>query len=825
MITSNIALSGVDSTTTTLLTDNFTTAPTGTLTGTAAYDSTNKYVVLQQNNQTFSNGSLTYTIPILVTYGTLQCDLLYSLFPNDEGISVNLGGYIALFSGYFNYTRLYSPDGTFTETPASLPRDIFATIKMKVVYDTIQLFVNNVLVSTKSNDTGKIPPSTNVELLVFGQSGGFASQKVIDNISLVQNSNATEVIKFAPYNGKVTSQVLCQDDGLYDSSLIFASSTGPTGTLQGQMKIAPTGVYLANNKLVASQEYVNTQISATPLSNYTLLSTYNTRQTEINNRFTPIKTRQSQLKALSNLDTIDLATSVVTSIPPVNKVNTSTLQPLITSGNAASVITTLGLPSTSTSGIVEWANVTSKPVFDSLSLKNTVDLSTSEAIGNLPWNRISGTPTYVLQSVYDTRINQLGSLSNKSVIDLASSDVRGILPITKVNVSSLQTNTNFTGNLNVSSSIFGGNTPILSLAGGGGSGNSCGINISPWAGRPQGLSCKILAVDDNIGGAKLSFQASSGAASLTEFLSGNSSSVILPLTTDSTSITTGALQIKGGVSITKDVFLGGGTPNIPNAGFSQITLGNMYICCTPLHTNGDLHFFDTITNHRYIGWYGATHTLSLGPIGGVGMVQSHDMIDVGFNAVTPSYIRSNSTDNVLCIKNRNANGYSAINFLNTTESVYSTIGIGCTGTASPYKDGSYIYSPTGLYLDAPDGGKLTRPVVTNMWDNASTGQNATIPLAFSKTFTTTRTTQTYNGCFQVYSNADNTGVTLSCRIDGNVVKTLYFFFNHTGVILRLPFDFFTTGLALGSHTFTLTWTGSPLSFDANCRIDLQMLEY
>ncbi|KAI9103130.1 hypothetical protein DFS34DRAFT_353351 [Phlyctochytrium arcticum] len=54
-ITSILSLSGVDSTLTSLLTDNFTSAPTGTLAGTAAYDATNKWVNLQVAGQTHSN--------------------------------------------------------------------------------------------------------------------------------------------------------------------------------------------------------------------------------------------------------------------------------------------------------------------------------------------------------------------------------------------------------------------------------------------------------------------------------------------------------------------------------------------------------------------------------------------------------------------------------------------------------------------------------------------------------------------------------------------------------------------------------------------------
>ncbi|KAI9093137.1 hypothetical protein DFS34DRAFT_652721 [Phlyctochytrium arcticum] len=380
-------------------------------------------------------------------------------------------------------------------------------------------------------------------------------------------------------------------------SLTFSSSTGSSGTLQEQLKIASSGVVLSNtadltsgitgglivkggvaiakklyvgsdifsnNLKIATESFVNTQIAAIPLSNYTLLSTYNARQTVIDNKFTPIETRLLQLKALSNKDTIDLSSADVTGILPIAKVDTNTLQPIVTSANAASIRATLGLSSTASSGIVDWSKITNIPPFGLLSVKNAVDLSTSETIGNLDFTRIANVPSYVSQSVYYDRVNQLGTLANKSVIDLSTNDVANILPAIKVDLSSRQpldttlsalstASPSISKSLTLTNSISGSNSHNLTLLGAGGSLNSVSIQMSPWSGRPGGISTKIAAIDDNVGGARLSLQAASGGDStpLTEFLSGTSSSVIIPITTDSTSSTSGALQVRGGASIAK----------------------------------------------------------------------------------------------------------------------------------------------------------------------------------------------------------------------------------------------------------------------------------
>ncbi|KAI9092389.1 hypothetical protein DFS34DRAFT_633260 [Phlyctochytrium arcticum] len=216
---------------------------------------------------------------------------------------------------------------------------------------------------------------------------------------------------------------------------------------------------------------------------------------------------------------------------------------------------------------------------------------------------------------------------------------------------------------------------------------------------------------------------------------------------------------------TGDVTINGSYLKIPNTGFSQINLGNMYINCSPAHERGDLHLYDTITNHRFIGWYSNSLTLSLRPIGGAGKLYSDALIDVGFNSVAPSIIQSNNTGSVLKVKNRHASGYSEVRFFNNNETSNAAIGIGNTSTAAPHKDTLYLQCANGLYLDSPDGGKITRPVVSNIWDNASTGQNATIANAFSKVFTTTRTLQVYNGSLAIYCNQLSANITFSCRID------------------------------------------------------------
>ncbi|KAI9096478.1 hypothetical protein DFS34DRAFT_622908 [Phlyctochytrium arcticum] len=204
---------------------------------------------------------------------------------------------------------------------------------------------------------------------------------------------------------------------------------------------------------------------------------------------------------LSLKNSVDLSTDVV-NVLPIDKIDATSLQPLISSTNAASIRSTLGLSSTATSGMLDWGNVTGKPSF--------------------------------------------GALSSKSSIDLSSTgDVSGILPISKVNVSTLQpldaTLTSLSSaspsipkSLKLTNSTQGSNLPTLTLLGDSGNLNSVSIQMAPWAARPGGISTKIAAIDDNAGGARLALYAASGSdnAPLTEFLSGASSGVTIskPLT-------------------------------------------------------------------------------------------------------------------------------------------------------------------------------------------------------------------------------------------------------------------------------------------------------
>ncbi|KAI9103129.1 hypothetical protein DFS34DRAFT_353601 [Phlyctochytrium arcticum] len=267
-----------------------------------------------------------------------------------------------------------------------------------------------------------------------------------------------------------------------------------------------------------------------------------------------------------------------------------------------------------------------------------------------------------------------------------------------------------------------------------------------------------------------------------------------PLHANLTSLS-GATPTLPSLTTTGDITINGTYLKIPNTGFSQINLGNMYINCTPVHERGDLHFFDTPTNHRFIGWYSNSLTLSLGPMGGAGLIHSQSQVDFGFNSVTQNVIQANLVGNTLKVKNRHASGYSTIQFENNNATVSGYIGVGNTSTAAPYQNMMYIKADSGLYLD---------------------GQGQTgIPSGFSKTFTTTRTTQTYMGSIALYANSDNYGIDVSLRVDGNVVKTMYLFWRYAGQILRFPLSFITTGLSIGAHTFTLTWTGSNLGFDVS----------
>ncbi|KAI9100485.1 hypothetical protein DFS34DRAFT_487691 [Phlyctochytrium arcticum] len=228
--------------------------------------------------------------------------------------------------------------------------------------------------------------------------------------------------------------------------------------------------------------------------------------------------------------------------------------------------------------------------------------------------------------------------------------------------------------------------------------------------------------------------------------------------------------------------------------FHKSTWG-ICINCTPVHDRGDLHLFDTLTNHRFLGWYSNSLTLALGPIGGAGLISTQSQVDFGFNAVTQNVIQTNFVGNTLKVKNRHASGYSTIQFENNSATVSGYIGIGNTTTAPPYQNMMYIKADSGIYLDTPKGGgELTRPVAMIIWDNASTGQTG-IPSGFSKVFSTTRTVQMYNGGIALYANSENYGIDVSIRIDGNIVKTFYLFWRYRGQIIRFPLSCITTGLA------------------------------
>ncbi|KAI9095480.1 hypothetical protein DFS34DRAFT_175477 [Phlyctochytrium arcticum] len=278
------------------------------------------------------------------------------------------------------------------------------------------------------------------------------------------------------------------------------------------------------------------------------------------------------------------------------------------------------------------------------------------------------------------------------------------------------------------------------------------------------------------------------------------------------------------LTTTGDITINGSYLNIPNTGFSQINLGNLYIRCTPSHSNGDLHFFDTITNHRFIGWYSSDLSLRLCPIGGAGKVSTESQIDFGFNSITTSIIQSNFVGNVLKVKNRHSGGYSTIQFENNDSTVSGFIGIGNTATSPPYQNTMYIKAPSGgLYLDGQ--GLLTRPVATTIWDNVSYPATGVVA-QFSKTFTTTRSIQMYTGSVSLWCGSDQFGVDAILRVDGQPIKTIYLFWRYQGQVIRFPLHAISSGLVPGSHTFTLTWSGSNVSFDAQrlqCKCSFRIL--
>ncbi|KAI9103348.1 hypothetical protein DFS34DRAFT_364952 [Phlyctochytrium arcticum] len=306
--------------------------------------------------------------------------------------------------------------------------------------------------------------------------------------------------------------------------MIFSASTGSNGALTEQLRIGSSGVFLAGNKLIASQEYVNTQIAAIPLSNYTLLSTYNTRQTAIDNRFTPIETRQGQLKGLSNKDIIDLSSGDVTGVLPVSKIDTSTLQERIGDYNKDELRQTLG---------IEWETLVGRPTLGGLALMNNVNLSTSDVSGNLDFARISNTPSYVLNSIYDTRITPIET-------KLTGYDTSITTKLLTLNLGTGNQPLGIT--INAPSSATSGNA-ILSM--------NNASSSTQW-----GLYHAGSAGTGGLGNGSLGFYSFSLSSHILQLKGDGQVAITTP--TDSASSTSGALTVAGGVGVGKFLTIGGG---------------------------------------------------------------------------------------------------------------------------------------------------------------------------------------------------------------------------------------------------------------------------
>ncbi|KAI9095760.1 hypothetical protein DFS34DRAFT_650996 [Phlyctochytrium arcticum] len=503
--------------------------------------------------------------------------------------------------------------------------------------------------------------------------------------------------------------------------MILSASTTSSGILQELMRLGTTGVTV-NKKLfavddiytktlkVATESFVSTSISAIPLSNYTPLSTFNSRVATVDNRFSPIESRQALLKALSNKDTIDLSSGDVVNILPISKLDTSTLQTLITSANASQIKTTLGLSPSATSGTIEYANILNKPTFGALSLKNSVDLSTSDSIGNLDFARISNTPSYVLTSNFDSRITPIetkltgfdSSITSKLLtLNLGTgSQPSGIV----INAPSSAVNGNAVINMNNASS-------------------SCN-----WGLYHSGQNGTAGLLNGSLG--FYNFTLSSHILQLRP-----EGSVIITTTTDSASATSGALTVAGGVSIAKKLYVGndliiGGSSlstNITTNSYLYVK-GNSNPWTTTLSTPGLFMVYDTSQNFGVIQSIVKSTNISY-PLrleasyvhipgtndstgvdsgaflvsGGASVAKKlviGTILDTGVSATSQHTIQTSSASDVLKIKNRANNGYASILF-ESGSNVQASIGVGGSTVSNPTTNRLYLKSPS-IYLDAQD---------------------------------------------------------------------------------------------------------------------------
>lgn len=217
-------------------------------------------------------------------------------------------------------------------------------------------------------------------------------------------------------------------------------------------------------------------------------------------------------------------------------------------------------------------------------------------------------------------------------------------------------------------------------------------------------------------------------------------------TTDSLSLTTGALQVSGGLSITKNLSVGGSF-NIPNALFSGtgdssitttggITVGTNMIVGNTLTinnpstsnfnsaltvflngmSNGNIQYISlgkaltnnniaqfgfnyagpgNAGNYAQIALYGATNSLNV----------YNDRCSIvgnltvgGTSALNGITTVSASTGDLLILKSTNATGKNDIIFQNTTNGKIGYVGLDGTGLLARVQDALTVYSPTGKPL-------------------------------------------------------------------------------------------------------------------------------
>ncbi|CAM6053931.1 unnamed protein product [Sphagnum tenellum] len=201
--------------------------------------------------------------------------------------------------------------------------------------------------------------------------------------------------------------------------------------------------------------------------------------------------------------------------------------------------------------------------------------------------------------------------------------------------------------------------------------------------------------------------------------------VSVPSTTDSTSSTSGAFQVAGGVGVAKSLYAGGsinlgtntytallwsngaalgyaflGGQYVSNAAAGDIVLRTTNVTTGTnnirIATNSTASSLDVLSSGiiavNTTTDSSSTTTGALQVAGGVGIAKT---LIVGSSSTGQHLIQTTSTTDAVRIQNLNASGYASIQFANSSSAIVGYIGIGCASVSAPYTGNMYVTTGTG----------------------------------------------------------------------------------------------------------------------------------